>query len=592
MNLKYISYIFICLGLLTVAYADPSLAPFNSDFLNYQRTTQNGTAKKQAIKNHALGVVPSPIDLSHMKGHNIVEQIKALKSLAEPVQGQSTYPAVYDLRTLGKLTPVKNQGNYNTCWAFATYDSLESVLLPAQTWNFSDKNVVNLCGYDCGESGGGNYWMSTAYLTRWLGPVNESDDPYPGALWTTSPQGLPVQKHVQEVLFVPDRSSATDNDNIKEMVTDYGAVMTSMYMDEVVADGYLNANTTSYYFNGNGTTSNHDVAIVGWDDNYANTNFTATPPANGAFIVKNSWGSAWGDNGYFYVSYFDSNIGKDMAVFDVAASTVNYYKIYQYDPLGATANLGYGSDTAWFANVFTAGLNEELKAVGLYTETVNSSYVINVYSGFNGSSFQGLLGTTKGTVSIAGYHSIQLNPLISLPANHTFCIVVELTTPGYTSPISVESPVQNYSSQATASAGQSYISKNGTTWADITVQYPNTNVCVKAYTVVATGTSPSSSTGTNPEQSLLMNLDSAKIFPNPFNPRNGQCTINNLTSDADIKIYTITGELVRHLVYSSSSGHATWDGRNDNGTGVASGVYIVLISNNSGKKVLKIAVQR
>jgi C1A family cysteine protease len=111
---------------------------------------------------------------------------------------------------------------------------------------------------------------------------------------------LPAQKHVQEVLTIPDRANPLDNDNIKEMVTGYGAVMTSMWMDDDLADGYLNSNTTSYYYNASSGT-NHAVAIAGWDDNYPASNFSITPPGNGAFIVKNSWGTNWGDNGYFYI---------------------------------------------------------------------------------------------------------------------------------------------------------------------------------------------------------------------------------------------------------------------------------------------------
>ena len=53
---------------------------------------------------------------------------------------------------------------------------------------------------------------------------------------------------------------------------------------------------------------NHEVAIVGWDDNYSRTNFrNYASIGDGAWIVKNSWGSNWADNGYFYVSYYDVN---------------------------------------------------------------------------------------------------------------------------------------------------------------------------------------------------------------------------------------------------------------------------------------------
>ena len=119
------------------------------------------------------------------------------------------------------------------------------------------------------------------------------------------------------------------------------------------------ASTASYYYNGTSGT-NHEVLIVGWDDNYAASNFATAPAGNGAFIVKNSWGTSWGSGGYFYASYYDTRFGRasnPTAVFDDAEATGNYTGVYQYDPLGDCNDLGYGSTTGWFANVFTAQAN-------------------------------------------------------------------------------------------------------------------------------------------------------------------------------------------------------------------------------------------
>jgi len=497
-------------ALSTSAYASqPSLGPVNPDFQNYIQDNKKLKAEKQTInESHALGFTPPAVDFSHMKGQKISGNLKATKDLLIPAVGGGVYPASYDLRALGKLTPVKNQSIFNTCWAFATYGSMESCLEPGESRDFSEKNLVNLTGYDEGDSGGGNYLMSTAYLAKWGGPVNETDDPYPSGTWATSPNNLQVQKHVQEVLFIPDRGSSTDNDNIKEMVTNYGAVMTSMYMDQTVSHGYLNPNTTSYYFNGSSTT-NHAVDIVGWDDNYPASNFTITPPGNGAFIAKNQWGTAWGDGGYFYISYYDSKAGTYNAVFDDAESTGNYSKVYQYDPLGMTSNEGYGSNTSWGANIFTAGINEQLKAAGFYTQRLNTAYSLYVYSNYSGGSFSGLLGSCSGTIAVAGYHTVALNSPIPLPPGQNFCVVMELTTPGLNYPIPIEFPHAGSSSQATASPGQSYISNDGSSWVDITSYYANTNVCLKAYTLIIptiTVTSITPNSGANTGQVSITNL--------------------------------------------------------------------------------------
>ncbi len=90
------------------------------------------------------------------------------------------------------------------------------------------------------------------------------------------------------------------------------------------------------------------------------------------------------------------------------------------------------------------------------------------------------------------------------------------------------------------------------------------------------------------------NLSAVKVYPNPFKPRKHTqgMTIDNLTATADIKIFSVTGELVRKLSYTAQNGMAVWDGKNDSGSEVASGVYIAFIDSPSGKKKIKIVVER
>lgn len=88
------------------------------------------------------------------------------------------------------------------------------------------------------------------------------------------------------------------------------------------------------------------------------------------------------------------------------------------------------------------------------------------------------------------------------------------------------------------------------------------------------------------------NLDSVKVYPNPFNPGRDSLIIDNLTASAEVKIYTIAGELVRTVGFASVNGRANWDGKNDSGSNVASGVYVMYITSPEGKKKLKIAVEK
>ncbi len=423
---------------------------------------------------------------------------------------QSTsLPANYDLRTLGKLTSVKDQGVDATCWTFAALSSLESSLLPNQTWDFSENNMKNLLsnlypnGFDRGYDDGGSWQMATAYLTSYSGPVTSAQDPY-NEFSGTSPTGLKVVKHVQETVILEPRNSTgvIDNDDIKNAVMKYGAVYSLMTYNVA----YFNYNTNAYYYNGFEDV-NHAVDIVGWDDYYDKNNFLNGAPGNGAFIVRNSWGPYWGDGGYFYVSYFDTSLGNgdDNIVFMDAEPVTNYDVIYQYDPLGAVGYYGLDSDVGWFANIFTAKGKELLKATSFYTLTPNSSYEIYVY--LNPTSHNprsGLLALfEKGTISTAGYKTIKLDKYITLSKGEKFSIVVKLTTPNNYEPITIEYPLKGYSSKATAHYGESFISMTGISWVDMTSLVYNANVCLKAFT-----------------QSLEANLSITKKISNPY-PKSG-----------------------------------------------------------------------
>ena len=163
---------------------------------------------------------------------------------------------------------------------------------------------------------------------------------------------LKAVRHVQEMQVIDGK----DYEGIKEAVFKYGGVESSLYSTIRSSQGssvYYNQNTSAYCYIGT-EKPNHDVVIIGWDDNYSRSNFNTPLEGDGAFICQNSWGDGFGENGIFYVSYYDTNIGTHNVAYTRVDDVHNYDHIYQSDLCGWVGKLGYDSDQIYGANVFEA----------------------------------------------------------------------------------------------------------------------------------------------------------------------------------------------------------------------------------------------
>ncbi len=284
--------------------------------------------------------------------------------------------------------------------------------------DLSEENMKNLMacfspfGTTYETNTGGNDRLSNAYLAAGLGPVLESMDNYVPKDYLSAI--FNPLTHIQNILWI-DRNGYRDNDGIKFALLNYGAVSVSCYFSSTYANG------PSYYYTGdNGR--NHAVTIVGWNDTYSASNFRTAPPGDGAWIVKNSWGTGSGKDGYYYVSYYDTRfaIGHQECFCFVLNNSVKYSKTYQYDIVGMSDWLynESASNGIWYKNVFNSTDDEVLAAFSTYFNE-KTNYTAYVYVNDE------LVNVQNGSAS-NGYFTIKLSKYIPLKKGDKFEIVMSV----------------------------------------------------------------------------------------------------------------------------------------------------------------------
>lgn len=568
-------------------------------------------------------------------------------------RAQAVLPASYDLRTENRVTPVKDQRSNGTCWAFGALSSAESDLLTTlkslgtsfssvkaagQAVNLSEKHLVwfafhgqnsgivsQYAGADTFTTRntfniGGSRAISVPTLARWYGAADESDLPYTttssGKLQDVTNFSLQTvsRSHLKNAQFLPEpvvydlqsglpgqiTYSEAARNAVKECIHDKGVVSVGYHAptDSLEQNRFYNPDTSGYYCNDKKLYyANHEVSLVGWDDAYSKNNFINVPQGDGAWLVKNSWGSneTWtsgssdeggvGNDGYFYLSYYDLSLSEP-TFFDMedtayagAATKHTYSQIYQYDGTGMGASVWSSDTPVKFANVFTVREESQLQAVSVQAERANANATIDVYvnPAKGNPTSGGHMVSLKRQFTDAGYYTVSLGSGVLLNKGDTFSVVEQVNYSENGKKlygILLESGKDNttadgYGVAVSCAAGQSYYNDNNSGWNDqagsdrLQTEHSSTtgNATIKAFT-------NSTSVKTTLTGQTVLPLGSTRVFTVTSKTRPQMVCGNGVVAQLHVlKAWNAaTGEMQLEVYGCGHNGEETGVYANVNGT--------------------------
>ncbi|MDO4623561.1 MAG: lectin like domain-containing protein, partial [Eubacteriales bacterium] len=441
----------------------------------------------------------------------------------ELLLGDSEIPAAYPEdpeEVLTALPPVRSQYS-ETCWAFSAVGNAEIGRIMNGTRDtavdFSELALVysnyhlltDPLGGTAGDAIeittgqsyldiGGTYSFAWNTLMGWWGVLEEQDLPFQSETISMLKQNgwssEAAQNDTVRLHTVRNMNRHTNRDAIKRAIMSGGAVSGSVYSGTYSGNSLYNASTKAYYSD-HSCGTNHAVLIVGWDDSFSADNFAVKPPADGAWLVRNSWGEQAIDySGYYWLSYEDQSAASAFYSCEFVENDSFYDRNYQYDGCRYSKNIVPSSEGTPLvaANVFDVkSAAEELKAVMVSIGSADSVCTVRIYTGLTDSADPEsgeLKAETTTNVDFAGYYTMELPEAVALAGGEKYSVVVEVSCASGKPSIGVEktATVNGISHTASIKAGQSFSKAAGSSKYTDLIKNKNSwgNLRIKAFTDV------------------------------------------------------------------------------------------------------------
>lgn len=366
------------------------------------------------------------------------------KTMNEGTDTENELPSSVDLRKRGLVSKVRDQGELGTCWAHASLGVIENSMVDEEP----DIDLSEMyLAYMAGREFGGDYMTgqsvgtSTSLLSNWIGPVYEYKAPY-GEEYSSQLSREEISReavfHLKNVHYLP---KPVGNTVVPESLKEIKSALNeghSLYCSIAHFDRYMFFNdlTNAYYSAGNYSTENsHAVEIVGYDDNFPADAFSEKPEMNGAWLIKNSWDTSFGDDGYCWVSY---NEPLEVVLYFDAEHADELDLLYEYDDFGMNGIVSEteeGEESLWGSNLFTASENCFITDVMLFCVNKDDVCDVSVYTDLSDENDPVSGTSSKVTTAVLdgiGYKTVKLCDPVYVKAGEKFSIVVKYSgTKGY-----------------------------------------------------------------------------------------------------------------------------------------------------------------